>query len=95
MKDDASRMELLKQITATEFMKDDLGLFLNTHPMEREVISQYNYYVMESRRLRENYEMNYGMLSEHDSLSPCPWKWIDEPWPWDAEANFTLGKEEM
>jgi len=64
-----NKMELLKQIVATEFMKDDLALYLNTHPMDREAIAKYNYYVMESKGLKESYEMNYGMLSEHDSLS--------------------------
>lgn len=90
-----TKMELLKQIVALEFMKDDLGLFLNTHPMDKEAILKYNFYVKESRELKECYEMNYGMLSEHDSLSPYPWQWINDPWPWENDANFKLEKEDM
>jgi len=90
-----NKMELLKQIVALEFMKDDLGLFLNTHPMDKEAILKYNFYVKESRGLKECYEMNYGMLSEHDSLSPYPWQWINDPWPWENDANFLLEKEGM
>ena len=90
-----SKMELLKQIAASEFMKQDLHLFLNTHPLDKEAISKYNYFVIESRGLREKYEMNYGMLSETNSLSPFPWQWINNPWPWESDANFKFDKEDM
>ncbi|HEY8889367.1 MAG TPA: spore coat protein CotJB [Clostridium sp.] len=88
-------MDLLKQIVATEFMKEDLALFLNTHPMDQEALAKYNFYVMESKRLKEHYEMNFGMLSEHDSLSPYPWQWSNNPWPWEYEANFSFEREGM
>ena len=89
-----NKMELLEQISATEFIKEDLALFLDTHPMDKEALTKYNYYVRESKGLKEFYEMNYGMLSEHDSLSPYPWKWINNPWPWENEANFKFQKGE-
>mgnify|MGYP001561181317 CR=1 FL=1 len=89
-----NKMELLKLIVASEFMKDDLGLFLNTHPLDQEALAKYNFYVMESRGLRESYEMNYGMLSDN-SLSPYPWQWINNPWPWETDANFKLEREDM
>jgi spore coat protein JB len=38
--------------------------------------------------------MNYGMLSEHDSLSPYPWQWINNPWPWETDANYKLERED-
>ena len=87
-----SKMELLKQVVASEFMKEDLALFLNTHPMDQEALAKYNFYVIESKGLKECYEMNYGMLSEHGSLSPYPWQWINDPWPWENEANFEFEK---
>lgn len=88
-------MEMLKQISATRFMIVDLALFLNTHPMERETIVEYNRYVMQWRGLKENYDKNFGMLTQHDSLSPYPWQWKDEPWPWENEANFKFEKGEV
>ena len=95
MRNKMNKMELLKQISAVRFMLTDLGLFLNTHPNDKETVVEYNYYIMQWRGLKENYEMHYGMLTEHDSLSPHPWQWIDEPWPWDYEANFTFEKEDV
>lgn len=93
MKNEMNKMELLKQMNATRFMMVDLALFLNTHPTDRETVVEYNYYVMEWRGLKENYEMNFGMLAQN-SLSPYPWQWISEPWPWENEANFKFEKEE-
>ncbi|MGH4140022.1 spore coat protein CotJB [Clostridium sp.] len=90
-----NRMDLLKEITATEFVKEDLALFLNTHPMDQAALANYNFYVMESKGLKAIYEMNYGMLSEHSSPSPYPWQWINDPWPWENDANFKLEKGGM
>ena len=70
-----NKTELLKLVVASEFMKEDLALYLDTHLMDKEAIATYNFYVKESKILKESYEMNYGMLSEHDSLSPYPWPW--------------------
>ncbi|MPQ33657.1 spore coat protein CotJB [Clostridium estertheticum] len=89
-----NRTEVLKLVVASEFMKEDLALYLNTHPMDKEAIATYNFYVKESKRLKANYEMNYGMLSEHDSLSPYPWQWINNPWPWETDANYKLERED-
>ncbi|MGV8979745.1 spore coat protein CotJB [Clostridium sp.] len=90
-----SKMELLNQIVALEFMKEDIALYLNTHPMDQEALTKYNFYVMESKGLKGIYEMNYGMLSEHSSPSPYPWQWINDPWPWETDANFKIEKGGM
>ena len=92
MKNEMNKMELLKQISAAKFMMEDLGLFLNTHPTDKETIVEYNYYVKEWRALKETYEMNFSMLSD-DSLSSYPWQWINEPWPWENDANFKFEKD--
>jgi spore coat protein JB len=94
MKTDSNRTELLRQITAAHFMEEDLSLYLNTHPMDKDVLERFNFYVMQCKALKENYEMNYGMLSVHGTCSPYPWQWINEPWPWEYEANFKLEREE-
>ena len=93
MKNEMSKMDLLKQISATRFMIVDLALFLNTHPKDKETIIEHNYYVKEWKSLKENYEMNFGMLTQLNSVSPYPWQWMSEPWPWDNEANFKFEKD--
>lgn len=93
MKSDDKRFELLKQITSTRFVLEDLALYLNTHPMDKAVIEKHNFYAMQYKSLKETYEMHYGMLS-HTACSPYPWQWINEPWPWEYEANFRFERED-
>jgi spore coat protein JB len=83
------RLELLKQITATHIMVEDLQLYLNTHPTDREALARYNSYAKQMRMLIDQYEKCFGPLTEH-SPSRYPWQWICEPWPWEYEANFKL-----
>ncbi|MBB6625598.1 spore coat protein CotJB [Clostridium gasigenes] len=93
--DDIDKMELLKQITTSQFMKVDLALYLNTHPSDKHAIKKYNYYVMLCKGLRETYEINYGMLTQHDSSNSSLWQWISEPWPWESDANFKIEREDI
>lgn len=90
MKSGMSKFEMLKQITALGLATIDLHLYLNTHPMDQEALIKHNTFMMQSKMLKDNYERCYGMLSAHDSVSPYPWQWIDEPWPWEYDANFKL-----
>lgn len=94
MSDVMSKKELLKQIVATNFMVEDLQLYLNTHPMDREALVKFNGYVVQLHNLKQNYQSCYGMLSAHGAMSPYPWQWISEPWPWEYEANYKLDGEE-
>ena len=83
------KKELLKQITAVDFMVIDLHLYLNTHPNDRNALSKYNSFAVEANRLKQNYERCFGPLS-YGACSEYPWQWISEPWPWEYEANFRL-----
>lgn len=90
MKEDMSRMELLKQITIFHFMAEDLHLYLDTHPMDRDALVKHNAIIIQLHALKQNYEKAYGPLSEHGCCSQFPWQWINQPWPWEYEANFKL-----
>lgn len=89
-----NKFELLEEIMAVDFMIIELHLYLNTHPMDKEALAKHNSLVMQSHALKQNYERLYGMLSSQGSCSPYPWQWINEPWPWEYEANFELKGEE-
>lgn len=90
MKNNMSKYELLKEITALDFVMIDLQLYLNTHPMDQAALERYNAIVPQLDTLKKNYESCYGMLCVGNSFSPYPWQWISEPWPWEYEANFRL-----
>jgi len=85
-----NKMELLKEIMAVDFTIIDLSLYLNTHPTDKEAVAKHNSFVAQSCMLKDQYEKHFGMLTATNSCSPYPWQWIDEPWPWEYEANFEL-----
>lgn len=83
-------MGLKKEITATHMMLEELQLYLNTHPSDREALAKRNTYVKQYRILIDEFNRQCGMLSQDSDLSQYPWQWINEPWPWEYEANFKL-----
>lgn len=83
-------MDLKKEIMAIHMMLEDLQLYLNTHPTDRDAIAKRNVYARQYKMLNDEFNKNVGMNSQDDSFSPYPWQWIDEPWPWEYDANFKL-----
>jgi spore coat protein JB len=90
MKDNSKQMELKKQIAAAHFMLEDLQLYLNTHPSDREALAKRNGYVKQLKMLKEEYDKCFDMINQDDSFSTYPWEWICEPWPWEYDANYKL-----
>jgi spore coat protein JB len=91
---DASREELLKQLSALDFTVIELNLFLNTHPRDRNALMKYNTAVEQAKMLRMEFERRYGPLTAYYSTSRYPWQWICNPWPWHYSFNFRLAGEE-
>jgi spore coat protein JB len=90
MKENTNKMELKKQIAAVHMMLEDLQLYLNTHPSDRNALAKRNGYAKQLRMLKDEYDKCFDMISQDDSLSKYPWEWIEEPWPWEYEANYKL-----
>ena len=85
---------ILEQLTALDFMAVDLGLYLNTNPDDREALMHYNSIILNAQNTRERFEEYYGPLCSFRSGSnPDVWRWVDCPWPWEEDANFSLNKE--
>lgn len=89
-----NRDELLLRLSALDFYAIDLHLYLNTHPNDCEAIMKYNVIVSEAKKLREEYERAYGMLTPQGTPSRCPWQWIDNPWPWQKTFNIELAGDD-
>jgi len=82
-------MELRREITMVHMMLEELQLYLNTHPFDRNALAKRNAYAKQLGILQDEYN-KFNMINQDSSLSQYPWQWIEEPWPWEYEANFKL-----
>jgi len=81
------RMQMLIDIMALEFTAVELNLFLDTHSGERRALDAYNATVEQLNELKREYEARFGPLTNFGySDSDYPWRWVEEPWPW--QINF-------
>ena len=83
---DRRRCQMLIDISAMNFAVLEMTLYLDTHPDDSKAVQQRNIYVDELHTLMEEYEREFGPLTQ---LSPgnYPWQWIDEPWPWEVRCG--------
>ncbi|TYP57628.1 spore coat protein CotJB [Thermosediminibacter litoriperuensis] len=82
MHDYASMVEMLREIQALEFAVYDLALFLDTHPCDKRALEDHTKLVHRLNQLRKVFEDRYGPL-RLDSQSPYPYRYINDPWPWE------------
>ncbi|HBA62535.1 MAG TPA: spore coat protein CotJB [Lachnospiraceae bacterium] len=84
MNQNPRRQELLDRINAVSFAIDDVILYLDTHPCDREAIAYYQ----ECSRLRnealKEYAEKFGPLTIDYAMRDASdnWNWTETPWPW-------------
>lgn len=80
------RNELLKKLTALDFVAVDLNLYLDTHPNDKVAIQEYNNVVQEAKLIRQDFEQHYGPLCSFRSQNTFDkFAWINNPWPWEKD----------
>ena len=80
------RRKMLWQMTAEQFAAFDTQLYLDTHPHDRNALNLFDRYQRSSQRARREYEHMAGPLTA-DSAIYDTWRWVNDPWPWEREAN--------
>lgn len=78
--------EVLLDLMALDFAIDELGLYLTTHPDDRQALELYWSYIRLGREGRTKYEESNGPLLQTD-ITEGSFRWLDDPWPWDKEGN--------
>lgn len=78
--------EALLDLMALDFAIDELGLYLTTHPDDRQALELYWSYIRLGREGRTKYEEINGPLLQTD-ITEGSFRWLDDPWPWDKEGN--------
>ena len=77
--------ELLFNILMYKFVLKELNLYLDNYPNDTNMLNQYNKYLLEEKKLCDQYEKSYGPLTtDSQNLGNNSWRWIKSPWPWEG-----------
>jgi spore coat protein JB len=77
--------ELMRKIKELEFTAVELNLYLDNHPTNQKALDDFNKVTEELTRVKRMYELNFGPLTNYGtSPSQYPWRWVNEPWPWQS-----------
>lgn len=66
---------------ALPFAAWEMRLYLDSHPWDQQALAAYRQICAQSRG-----ELNYACLPD-SGCGANRWTWIDDPWPWEPEAN--------
>ncbi len=80
------RKTLLHRIQVCDFALYEVGLYLDTHPNDKQALEYYGRHLEMSNKAREEYVNKFGPLSARD-YNGGSWKWTDDPWPWETEER--------
>ena len=75
------------ELMAICFVKDELGLYLDTHADDTEAFELYQTILAMAEEARRRYTELCGPISQSDLLGMKRYAWLDDPWPWDVERR--------
>jgi spore coat protein JB len=81
------RQRLLWQMTAEQFAAFDVQLYLDTHPADRHAMNLYEKHLGNHRQYKRDYEAAVGPVTPDTAAANGAWRWVENPWPWEREAN--------
>lgn len=84
-----TKQALTRKISAHDFAILEMVLYLDTHPNDTKALSALKRYRAEREALVAQYERNFGpyIVTSGDVKNDNRWAWVDNPWPWENEAN--------
>ena len=82
-----NKHEKLAELQKYNFAAYDMLLYLDTHPDDKKAFKLFRELVEKFRKMKDEYEENYGLLEPYSAAKNCTFKWLDDPWPWEKEAN--------
>ncbi|MCI5687838.1 spore coat protein CotJB [Anaerovoracaceae bacterium 42-11] len=80
-----TREEAMRQVQMYGFALIDTGLFLDTHPTNRDALDYYASTRTRYLEAVEEYEQQFGPLTAQDTDTDSGWAWVETPWPWEME----------
>ncbi len=78
---------LMRAIQMYDFYLDELNLYLDTHPNDRQALAMFKKYNELRTAAYEAYVKKYGPVTVDQSSTDSHFNWVDSPWPWERSAN--------
>ena len=82
-----SQSAALRKIQEIDFALYETILYLDAYPENAEALAYYHSLLDARRRLVNEYERVYSPLTAYSNASTSKWNWVNDPWPWQYEAN--------
>lgn len=77
----------IHQLQALNFAITELGLYLDTHRDDTEATDLFNRYVEQYAQAVQQHEQRSGSLTQMASAMSGTYQWMNDPWPWEYDAN--------
>ena len=72
----------LNRLRALDFVLLELGLYLDTHPFDKEAVELFRNLSEEERSLRAQYQEDNAPLTMKHAMQKGSYVWWKGPWPW-------------
>ena len=83
------KKSLLNEINECSFAVNDMLLYLDTHPTDREALAYCEDHIAMRNKALKEYAVLYGPITidtADDASSEC-WEWVNTPWPWEGRLK--------
>lgn len=78
----------MTQLQALCFATQELALYLDTHPEDKEAFALFKQYTAMKKAAQEAYEASRGRpIMRSSAANGDSYTWLQDPWPWNYEEN--------
>ncbi|MCI5954766.1 MAG: spore coat protein CotJB [Lachnospiraceae bacterium] len=83
----SNKEQLLNDIGIVSFVLVELGLYLDTHPTDRNAMEYFNHYNRIKHQMVKEFSMKYYPLTMDMAESNKEWRWGAAPLPWEGACE--------
>ena len=83
----SNKEQLLNDIGIVSFVLVELGLYLDTHPTDRNAMEYFNHYNRIKHQMVKEFSMKYYPLTMDMAESNKEWRWGAAPLLWEGACE--------
>ena len=80
----------ITEMMAIDFVTDELELYLDTHPDDKQAFDMYQTFLALRKEARKRYAKHYGPITQCDMLGMSEYAWLNNPWPWEYQSKMEV-----